>query len=113
MSDSECIASIKSYIDNHYHMALTIDCLAKLACMSPSKLKYCFKKDTGRTIYGYLTDVRMHCAECLLASTDLCIAHIAERVGYKKSGAFAAAFKKRTGRLPKKARHIISHEKAI
>jgi AraC-like DNA-binding protein len=46
----------------------------------------------------------MRCAQCLLTDTDLCVAHIAERVGYKKAGAFAAAFKKYTGRLPKESR---------
>ena len=104
MSDSESIASVKAYIDSHYDEAVTIGQLAKIACMSPSKLKYCFKACLGQTVYGYLTEVRMYCAECLLADTDLCVAHIAERVGYKKPGAFAAAFRKRTGRLPKDAR---------
>ena len=104
MNDSESIASIKAYIDSHYDSAITIGQLARLACMSPGKLKYCFKAELGHTVYGYLTDVRMRCAEGLLANTDLGIAHIAERVGYKKPGAFAAAFRKRTGRLPKDVR---------
>ena len=106
MSDSESIASVKAYIDNRYNAGITIEQLAKHACMSPSKLKYCFKANIGQTVYEYLTDVRIRCAEYLLADTDLCVAHIAERVGYKKPGAFAAAFRKRTGRLPKDARKL-------
>jgi AraC-like DNA-binding protein len=104
MSDRERISSVKAYIEDHYDAALTISQLSKLACMSPSKLKYSFKAAFCRTVYGYLTEVRMRCAQCLLADTDLCVARVAERVGYKKAGAFAAAFRKYTGRLPREAR---------
>jgi AraC-like DNA-binding protein len=110
MDDQESIALVKAYIDANYQVALTIERLARIACMSPSKLKYCFKAQCGETVYGYLTAVRMSRAARLLADTDLSVARVAERVGYKKSGAFAAVFKKSTGLLPREARRIYPGE---
>ncbi|MDR2045331.1 MAG: AraC family transcriptional regulator [Clostridium sp.] len=104
MSDRDSIFTVRKYIDTNYGTAVTIAELARLACMSPSKLKYSFKAHCGKTVFAYLTETRMRSAERLLSGTDLCVAHVAERVGYQKAGAFAAAFRKCTGRLPKEAR---------
>ncbi|MDR0569821.1 MAG: AraC family transcriptional regulator [Clostridiales Family XIII bacterium] len=108
MSDKECIARVKAHIDANYSGQVTIARLARLACMSASKLKYSFKAAVGLTVHSYLTEVRMGRAEQLLADTKLPVARVAEMVGYKKAGAFAAAFKKRKGRLPKDTRKKIA-----
>jgi len=95
---------VKQYIDANSGSELTAIGLAKIACMSVSKLKYSFKRSFGKNIFEYLTETRMEKAKQLLAETCLTVKSIAAEVGYKKSGAFAAAFRKYTGILPKEYR---------
>ncbi|MDR2657618.1 MAG: AraC family transcriptional regulator [Oscillospiraceae bacterium] len=104
MNDRDGLDVVKDHIDNRFYEAITIDQLARLACMSPSKLKYSFRTAFGSTVYRYIMETRAKHAERLLVETDLPVARIAERVGYKKAGAFAAAFHKCVGKLPREAR---------
>ncbi|MDR3240079.1 MAG: AraC family transcriptional regulator [Clostridiales bacterium] len=101
VADMDGVTVAKAYIDDHYGSQITIDLLAKIACMSPGKLKYSFKGAYGTPVYQYITGVRMGRAEHLLSGTDLPVAQVAAATGYKKSGAFADVFRKHTGMLPR------------
>ncbi|MDR1599282.1 MAG: AraC family transcriptional regulator [Oscillospiraceae bacterium] len=105
MSDQESLAEVKAFIDSRHNETVTIELLARLACMSPSKLKYSFRNAFGSPVYRYIMETRVRRAERLLAETDLPVAQVAGLVGYKKAGAFAAAFRKYTGKLPRDARN--------
>jgi AraC-like DNA-binding protein len=109
--DGDFKLQMKRYIDENSNSELTVEVLAKIACMSPSKLKYCFKRSFNRNIYEYVTEIRMEKAKRLLADTDLAIEIVASEIGYKKSGAFAAAFRKYAGILPKEYRSAGRTEK--
>ncbi|MDR0813235.1 MAG: AraC family transcriptional regulator [Oscillospiraceae bacterium] len=108
--DDNFTARVKQYIDENSHSEITIESLAKIACMSPSKLKYTFSRALGKSIFAYLTETRMEKAKTLLADTQMTIEGVAAEVGYKKSGAFAATFRRHTGMLPKEYR---SAERAL
>ncbi|MDR1068781.1 MAG: AraC family transcriptional regulator [Clostridiales Family XIII bacterium] len=99
-ADRAEIARVQLFIDGNYGTALTVEQLAKLACMSASKFKYAFKAVTGTTIHRYVTDIRVREAKRLLAETDMPIAQVAAQTGYKKAGAFTAVFKQNTGSKP-------------
>lgn len=59
-----------------------------------------FKKETGQTIFSYLTKVRISQAKMLLTSSNLKIKTIALRVGYEDIYYFSNVFKKETGFSP-------------
>ena len=98
--DLLCLNSVASYIDDHFAARLSLDTLAKIACMSVTKLKYTFKEAYKSTISEYIVNKRLAQAEYLLVNTDLSISQVAQAVGYKKSGNFSDAFHKNTGLLP-------------
>jgi AraC-like DNA-binding protein len=52
-----------------------------------------FKKETGKTLYDYLTNLRMEHAVHLLETTTLSVADIASQVGYPNGNSFSRAFK--------------------
>jgi AraC-like DNA-binding protein len=106
LTDSSILDTVTEYIDGHLSERLSVDVLAKLACMSATKLKYCFKPHTGKTVYNYITDMRISRAEKLLAEMDLPIAEIAKQVGYTKPSAFTSVFKAHKGMLPKEYRSV-------
>jgi AraC-like DNA-binding protein len=69
--------------------------------MSATKFKYSFRRAYGMTAHEFVRRTRMAEAEKLLAAGDMTVSGVALMVGYMKPGAFAAAFKKHTGMLPR------------
>lgn len=99
--DKKALEMVAETIDEHYMMEHSLDFLAKMACMSKSKLKTLFKKHYGMTITEYTQRRRIHVAKHLLMSTHLPIGHVAEAVGYRSHGRFSALFKKYVGVFPR------------
>jgi AraC-like DNA-binding protein len=99
--DAKRLSDAAAYAREHFSERVTIGMLAKIACMSATKFKYSFRSTYGMTAYELITRTRMAEAERLLLEGGMTISGIALTVGYLKAGAFAAAFKKHTGMLPK------------
>jgi len=59
-------------------------------------LKRGFRLCFGTTVYGMLTDIRMHKARELLDS-GLSVSAAASRVGYRHAGSFGVAYKRYWG----------------
>ena len=57
--DRERIQAVALYIDDHCASALTVDDLARAACMSPTKFKECFKAVTGSTLTRYVQSLSL------------------------------------------------------
>lgn len=74
--------------------------LAACAAVSRSLLDERFRQILGRSPIRYLTEWRMHLAEEHLATTEIGVAVIAERVGYDSEVAFSRAFKRTHGLSP-------------
>lgn len=98
--DAEMLEVVSSYIGNHYADNLTIESLAKIACMGTTKLKICFKLYFQCTVTEYVQKVRLDQAEHFLAYTDLPVGEIAKAVGYSSAGHFADLFCRYKGLLP-------------
>lgn len=78
----------------------TINELARLASMSPSKLKHLFKTVYGKPIYQYYQHHRMMKAKSLLLTKQFSIKEIGMNLGYANLSNFSTAFKKEFGILP-------------
>ncbi|MCR4956488.1 MAG: AraC family transcriptional regulator, partial [Lachnospiraceae bacterium] len=88
-TDTQLLNSLGLYINDHYADKISIDSLAKIACMGTTKLKNTFKSYYGMTIADYIQKVRIDHAEHLLAYTDLPVSEVAKAVGYSSLGHFA------------------------
>jgi AraC-like DNA-binding protein len=78
----------------------TVADLAAAVNVSRSLLDARFRQVLGRAPIRYLTDWRLHVAKELLASTDLSVYAVAQRVGYDSEEAFSRAFKRAYGMAP-------------
>lgn len=74
--------------------------LAKMAAMSPSKLKNTFKEIYGMPIYQYFQKHRMNKAKAMLLSNKYNVKEVGMEVGYSNLSNFAKAFKKSFDQLP-------------
>ena len=99
-SDKRAVARIMEYANDHLSQNFLLSELAAESYMSVSKFKYVFKAVTGQTFSGYITQKRMEKACELLTHSNLYVAEIANRLGYKNAGSFSVQFKKYTGILP-------------
>lgn len=107
IEDMQNLDIVKSYISDHFAFNLPVEQLAKMACMSQSKLRYCFRKSCGCTITEFIQNKRIAQAEYMLLKTDLQINQIAKAVGYHHAGRFSSLFHKSTGLLPEEYRYLM------
>jgi len=94
-SDAQVVAfNARDFIQRNYADAVTLAQVAHHVALSPNYLASLFKKQFGRTIIDFLTEVRIEAAKQLLEQSDTKIALIAEKVGYNSPYYFSRAFKK-------------------
>lgn len=74
--------------------------LAKIASMSPSKFKSCFREIYGAPVYQYYQKQRMNKAKSMLMSNKYTVKEVGIEVGYLNLSNFAKAFKKAFDQLP-------------
>lgn len=100
LEDQQLMANVAEYIHDHFSCDISLDYLAKIACMGTTKLKATFKAVYHCTITQYIKERRLSLAENLLATTNLTVEQIAQAVGYQNSGRFARMFKESCGLFP-------------
>ncbi|MDG0795035.1 helix-turn-helix domain-containing protein [Cohnella ginsengisoli] len=96
-----------AYIRAHLQESLTVQSLARLACLSTSYFANLFKKQTGVTVAQFIIAERMNRAKELLAEGKQ-VQEIAAMLGYEDRVYFSDAFKKHTGLTPSEYRQRIS-----
>lgn len=91
-------ARAKNHINQNYMQDIVVKDLAGRLAIHPSYLSTIFKKETGRTISNYITEVRIEKACGLLKDTNASISEISQKVGYNDLLYFYKVFKKITGK---------------
>nr|WP_255422570.1 AraC family transcriptional regulator [Treponema sp. Marseille-Q3903] len=99
-SDRRTVTRITEYVNTHLSKNFLLSELAAEAYMSVSKFKYVFKAVTGQTFSDYIRQKKIEKACELLTQSNLYVAEIAYRLGYKNAGSFSVQFKEYTGVLP-------------
>lgn len=94
------IHELLNYLNANYHRPISGAGIEEEFSCNFDYLNRVFKKNTGKTIFAYLTDVRMKHAMELLESTSMKISAVGYRVGIGDEGYFCKVFKKHTGMTP-------------
>lgn len=99
------VMKAKEYVDSHYSAEeFSLDAICEVLGISNSYFSTIFKKETGNSFIGYLTDYRMDRAARLLIETNEKSYMIAKNVGYTDPNYFSYVFKRRFGVSPSKYR---------
>ncbi len=107
-SGKSIICKAKRYIAEHYSDSdLTLAGAAASVNISATYFSYLFRKETGETFSGYLTNYRIEKAKALLSCSTQRVVQIASQVGYNDYHYFAGIFKKTSGLTPSEFRKKI------
>jgi len=94
MGMQRTIQIIQHYVQTHLDQELTLTNLAEFVNHSPAYLSRLYKKETGVTLFDYITERRMAKAKEMLSETAMKIHKIAVAVGYESPPQFTRSFKK-------------------
>lgn len=104
-SSKSFVSKAKEYVSHNYGDAeLSLDSICQVLGVSNSYFSTIFKKKTGNSFIGYLTDYRMDQASRLLIETNEKSYVIGKQVGYSDPNYFSYVFKKRFGLSPSRYR---------
>ena len=96
---NERVVAIVRYLDRHLTEDICIDALAEQFYLSKYHMMRLFRRETGTTIHGYLTERRLGLARELMrggmSATDACF-----RSGWRSYSSFTRAYGKRFGSTP-------------
>jgi AraC family transcriptional regulator len=90
----------RDYIATSFSQPLTLNEIARIACLSPNHFMRTFKQVFRLTPYQYLTMLRLNKAKSLLRQTELPITEICFQVGFESLGSFSWLFHRRVGISP-------------
>lgn len=91
--------SIK-YMEENYDKKLSLNDISEYMAMSKNYFCYIFKKETGKNLWTYLTEIRMDKAKKLIDNTNLKTYEIAYQLGYENPNYFSKIFKKTFNMTP-------------
>lgn len=104
------VAKAKQFMDLHYaDMEHQLE-LEKECGVDINYLNIIFKKETGATLYQYISGVRMEHAKFLLETTQDSISDISKNIGYPNSNSFTRAFKRYVNLTPQDFRQKYSNK---
>ncbi|PWW06939.1 AraC family transcriptional regulator of arabinose operon [Mangrovibacter plantisponsor] len=105
------INALCDYLNNNIADEMTVDALAKMVFLSPSRLAHLFRSEMGETIFSWREKQRVNRARALMQSTELSVSNIAEAVGYSDAMYFSRIFRRHNGVAPReyKKRYGVLH----
>lgn len=86
------MAHITRFIAQHYREPLSVELIADDAGLHPKYLMRLFKKQSGTSVWEYLTRLRVAHAQRLLITTDMKVLDVALESGFGSVAPFYAAF---------------------
>ena len=98
------IIRAQTFMEENYGKNISMDEVAKLACLSPRHFKRRFKQATGEPPLAYLQKIRIEAAKKRLETTTDSINEITWQIGYEDSSTFRRLFKKHTDLSPRRYR---------
>ncbi|MFB2897442.1 helix-turn-helix domain-containing protein [Aerosakkonemataceae cyanobacterium BLCC-F50] len=95
-----------NFIETHYHQQITLKDVAQAVGYSPAYLTDLVKRQTGQSVYRWITKRRIAEACRLLTATNYAVYQIGEAVGYTDANHFIRQFRQFNGMTPQVWRQL-------
>jgi AraC family transcriptional regulator of arabinose operon len=99
------IQRVLDAISTDFSTPMSLDALARLISLSPSRLSHLFRVETGDSVTNVICTMRLREAARLLKTTDQSIARIADEVGFSSPYYFSRQFRSRYEMSPREFRN--------
>lgn len=109
----ERIRKVLDFIETHLSEKLSLENLADLACMSSAHFHKTFKKETDRTPFKFIEELKMSRAHQLIIEGKETINDISAYLGYNDYETFSRGFKKYHSIAPDDMKAIAQHVKSV
>lgn len=96
------------YLNRHYTDALTLSKLAREVFSSPYHLCRVFRRETGLTLHGYVSALRLRAALDALCEKGRKLTPLALDLGFSSHSHFSASFRAAFGASPKAVRDLLN-----
>lgn len=101
---SRTVEDIMQFILDNYAKDFTIEFLANHVYLSPNYLCNVFKKETGKTINQFMTEIRIGKSCEMIINTHKSMLEIANAIGYSDQRHYSKIFQKVVGKTPSEFR---------
>ena len=95
------VARIRDYMLAHIGESISLEALARVACMSRFHFARRFRQSTGCSPMAFLLRMRIQRARCLLEEGECKIADIAAELGFFDQSHFTRTFRRTIGMSPR------------
>ncbi len=102
--ETPIILKVKKYINDNWEKNISVSDVATEMFYSPNYISLIFKRNTGESVFDYITKCKMKNAKILLRNPNYKLYQISNKLGYAHSAYFNTVFKKVTGITPKQFR---------
>jgi LacI family transcriptional regulator len=104
--DDPAVAQAIHHIRRHAFEGITVEDLLREIPLSRRALEHRFRRRLGRTPKEEIQRLRFEEAKNLLASTDLPLARISDRLGYHQAAYLSSVFRREAGLSPSAYRRL-------
>jgi AraC family transcriptional regulator len=111
--DSRRLQRVLDFMEASLADDVSLDDLAREACLSPYHFSRLFHEATGLPPYRYLIERRIQAAQRMLLSEQASITEVALDTGFGSQASFTRAFRKVTGTTPSQYRKQRRADRAI
>ena len=95
-------ADLVAWIMRNLHAELSVETLARRACMCPDHFSKAFKSVMGEPPSTFIENLRLHEAQRRLTKTQKTVQTVATSVGFADAAAFQRAFERKFGARPRR-----------
>lgn len=99
-----------NYMNKNYQENICLEDIARHVGMNASALCRYYKKNTGKTLFSYLSELRISYAVKLLMNKNMAISQVAYDCGYNNLSHFNRQFKEITGKTPSEYCRLLNRE---
>ena len=97
---NDYINELVDYINSHITERLSLEQLASRLHLSKEYCSMLFKRETGKTLIGYINERKLEVAKSLISGEHMSLHEISDYLGYNDYNYFSRIFKQYTGISP-------------
>ncbi|MCC3374703.1 AraC family transcriptional regulator [Cohnella sp. REN36] len=98
--NAELVRRVIAYMERHIGRTLTLEEIGREACVTKTRLKEAFKRQTGYAVMQYFIRLRIDRAKTAIRERNANFSEISEWLGFSSVHVFSRTFKKTTGMTP-------------